>query len=183
MSQEVDTKVDQETEVQGGEGQQETQTLSQEEANKLAEQEAERRVAKARAKWEETMKDKLEEAKSEGEKLAKMSAQEKAEQAAKKQAEEMKAREEALNKRELTASVRDELADKNLPNDLAEPLVSIGDAEQISKAITTLDGLIAERVNQEVNQKLQGSGKPKGGTSTLTDEDDPFSRIMKKYNK
>ncbi|CAK1249036.1 DUF4355 domain-containing protein [Fructobacillus cardui] len=183
MSEEVNTQVDQNTEVQGEDGQQETQTLSQEEANKLAEQEAERRVAKARAKWEESMKEKLEEAKSEGEKLAKMSAQEKADQAAKKQAEEMKAREEALNKRELTASVRDELADKNLPSDLADTLVSIGDAEQISKAIVTLDGLIAERVNQEVNQKLQGSGKPQGGASPLTDEDDPFSKVMKKYNK
>lgn len=147
-------------------------TYTQEELDKEIEREAERRVAKAKKGWDEQLDGKLSEAKTEGAKLAKMSAQEKAEAAAKERAEKLAAREAELNKRELTANVRDVLAEKDLPSELADPLVALGDADLITQTADSISRLISERVNKEVDSKLSGGGKPKGSAENIDTKSD-----------
>ncbi|CAK1232021.1 hypothetical protein LMG30237_ALEAABJJ_00412 [Fructobacillus tropaeoli] len=158
-------------------------TYTQEELDKEIEREAERRVAKAKKGWDEQLDGKLSEAKTEGAKLAKMSAQEKADAEAKERADKLAAREAELNKRELTANVRDVLAEKDLPSELADPLVALGDADLINQTADSISRLISERVNKEVDNKLSGGGKPTGEPSQLEDNDDPFKKILNKYKK
>lgn len=161
--------------------QSEPEMISIEEADKRVEQEAERRLAKARKSWEAKFEERLEEAKSEGEKLAKMTAaeKEKAEQA--KREEAFKQREAELNKRELTATVKDILIDKELPTDLTDILVKSGDADYINSAADSISKVIETRVNELVDKKLSGAGKPKGSSSDLDGTNDPFVAHANKY--
>ncbi|CAH1857148.1 DUF4355 domain-containing protein [Convivina praedatoris] len=168
--------------LQGKEGNgQEKVTLTQEELAKRLDQEAERRVAKARDGWQSDLDAKLEEAKSEGAKLAKMSAAEKAKAEEDKRMSELEKREAEINKRELTANVKDVLADKGLPSELASVLVELGDADAINKATDNIATIIDQRVNEQVDKKLGGSGKPGGSSSNLSGTNDPYEAIMKKY--
>lgn len=147
-------------------------TYTEEEMSKRIEQEAERRVQKAHDKWEKAQAAKLEEAKSEGAKLAKMTAQEKAEAEQEKRMKELEAREQEINKRELTANVRDVLTDKGLPVEMAESLVTLGDADVINQTTDTLAKLIDKRVNEQVDSKLSGAGKPTGSSDKLNPKGD-----------
>ncbi|CAK8054123.1 DUF4355 domain-containing protein [Eupransor demetentiae] len=168
--------------LQEGQGQEDqVTTYTAEEAQKMAEQEAERRVAKVRAKWEKEQQAKLDEAKSEGAKLAKMSEDEKRQAEQEKQEAEYKKRLDELNRRELTANTRDVLSEKGLPSDLADSLVTLGDAEAINKTVDVLTSTIEKQVNAKVDAKLSGSGKPNGSASELDNVDNPFAAKMKKY--
>ncbi|PVY82551.1 DUF4355 domain-containing protein [Convivina intestini] len=152
--------------LQGQEGNgQEEVTITKEELAKRLDQEAERRVAKARDGWQSDLDAKLEEAKSEGAKLAKMSAAEKAKAEEEQRMSELEKREAEINKRELTANVKDVLADKGLPSELASVLVELGDADAITKATDNIATIIDQRVNEQVDKKLSGSGKPRGESS------------------
>lgn len=166
------TETDEAQGAESTEAKETPKTYTQEELDKEIEREAERRVAKAKKGWDEQLDGKLSEAKTEGAKLAKMSAQEKADAEAKERADKLAAREAALNKRELTANVRDVLSEKNLPPELADPLVELGDADLITKTADLISRFIDERVNNEVDSALSGSGKPKGSPDSVNDKSD-----------
>lgn len=162
----------------------ETVTLTAEELQSKLDSEADKRAAKAvetaKAKWVEQQKTALEEAKNQGAKLAQMSAAEKAKQAEKERQEALDAREAELNKRELTANTTALLVESNLPKDLVEPLVALGDAELIKSTTETLQETLQQEVNRRVQESLQ-SEPPKNGSTALDGADDPFKRAEARY--
>lgn len=144
--------------------------------------EADRRVAKALEKQKADMQAKIEAAKSEGEKLAKMSADEKAAEEAKQRMEALKAREDAIKAKELSFATKDLLAKNGLPDTLADSLTVLGDADAISKAVATLKETLDQEIKNGIQTAAQSSA-PAAGDTPLESADDPFSRIMKQYQK
>ena len=109
--------------------------------------------------------------------------------AADKLAEEQKQREEAfkqreaeLNKRELSYSTKDLLAEHGLPTDMADSLIALGDADAIKSAVETLKASVDSAVKEQVEKAAQ-STPPATGSSVLGDPEDPFSKIMSQYKK
>lgn len=161
-------------------------TLTQKELQSKLDSEADKRVQKAldkaKADFEQKLQEQVEAAKSEGEKLAKMTAAEKAEAAQKAKEDALKKREADLNRRELAANVKDVLADKGLPADLAESLVELGDADRINETIGVLSKSIEDEVNKRVKESLR-TNPPKTGSSVLSDPNDPFAKVIAQYKK
>ena len=164
----------------------ETLSLTQEELEAKINSEYDRRLAKQQAKWEEQLAQAKEDAKNEGltegQKRAKMSAKEKADEEQKQREEALSKRESELNKRELTANVTDMLNEKGLPKDLAESLVSLGDADKIGEVVEILQKSTEKQVNEQVKERMR-QDPPANGSSTLDSEDDPFKQIINSYTK
>lgn len=160
--------------------------LTQEELDAKINSEYDRRLAKQQAKWDEQLKRATEDAKNnglaEGQKRAKMSAKEKADEEQKQREEALSKREAELNKRELTANTVDLLSQKNLPKDLAESLVELGDADKIGEVVETLQKSTEQKVNEQVKERMR-QDPPANGSSTLDSEDDPFKQIINSYTK
>ena len=158
--------------------------LTQEELDAKINSEYDRRLAKQQAKWDEQLKRATEDAKNnglaEGQKRAKMSAKEKADEEQKQREEALSKRESELNKRELTANVTDMLNEKGLPKDLAESLVSLGDADKIGEVVETLQKSTEKQVNEQVKERMRQDA-PVNGESNLSGTDDPFQKIMNSY--
>lgn len=161
-------------------------TLTPKELQAKLDSEADKRTAtaveKAQAKWKADQKQAIEDAKKEGAKLAKMSAEDKLAEEQKQREEAFKKREAELNKRELSYSTKDLLAKQGLPADMADSLIALGDADAIKSAVGTLKASVDSAVKEQVEKAVQSS-KPKTGSSVLDDHDDPFSKIMKQYQK
>lgn len=159
-------------------------TLTQEELDAKINSEYDRRFQKQQEKFnqqlEEVKNKALEDGKSEGQKLAKMSAQEKADAEAQKRLDDLKAREDELNQRELTANVVDVLAEKGLPKELAGSLVGLGDADKISNVVETIQKSIEQGINEGVNERMR-QDPPTNGSSNLDATDDPFTKVLNQY--
>lgn len=124
--------------------------------------EFDRRVAKAletnRTKMQADIEAKMAEARTEAEKMAKMNAEQKAQYEREKQAKELADREAAITKRELTATAKEQLAEKGLPMTLAAVL-NYTSAEECAASIEAVGKAFQEAVEKAVNDRLAG-GKP-----------------------
>lgn len=156
--------------------------LTQEELDAKINSEYDRRLAKRQTDFDKQLADALEKGKSEGQKLAKMSATEKAEAEQKTKEDALAQRESELNKRELSANVKDILNEKGLPASLSDSLVALGDADKISDTIGVLSKSIEDEVNKRVKESLR-TGPPKNNSSVLDDDNDPFKAVMETYKK
>ncbi|AYH91838.1 scaffold protein [Lactobacillus phage Sabazios] len=144
--------------------------------------EADRRVAKALEKQKADMQAEIEAAKSEGERLAKMSADEKAAEEAKAKMDALTQREQAVKQKELSLATRALLSDSGLPDDLADSLTVLGDADAIKQAVETLKATVDDGIRQGIQANARTTA-PSNGSSTLKDADDPFQVILKQYEK
>lgn len=108
-------------------------------------------LATAKEKWDEEKQAEINQA----EELAKLSAadRKKAEDEARQKA--LDERENALNRRELTVNVSSLLKERELPTDLAESLVKLGNADEISTVVDSLQQAIQQGINDGVNDRLR----------------------------
>ena len=120
-------------------------------------------VKNAEEKWRMLSDDKV----SEAERLAKMTAQEKAEYLQKKKEKELADREADITKRELMATAKNTLTDKNLPVELADVL-NYTDADSCNKSIATVEKAFQAAVEKAVEERLKGDRPPK--RSSASDE-------------
>jgi hypothetical protein len=105
----------------------------------------------AKEKWDEEKQAEINQA----EELAKLSAadRKKAEDEARQKA--LDERESALNRRELTVNVSSLLKERELPTDLAESLVKLGNADEISTVVDSLQQAIQQGINDGVKDRLR----------------------------
>lgn len=126
--------------------------------------EFDRRVAKAldtnRTKMQADIEAKMAEARTEAEKMAKMNAEQKAQYEREKQAKELADREAAITRRELTATAKEQLAEKGLPMSLAAVL-NYASAEECAASIDAVGKAFQEAVEKAVNDRLAGGKPPK----------------------
>ena len=126
--------------------------------------EFDRRVSKAldtsRTKMQADIEAKMAEARTEAEKMAKMNAEQKAQYEREKQAKELADREAAITKRELTATAKEQLAEKGLPISLASVL-NYTSAEECAASIEAVGKAFQEAVEKAVNDRLAGGKPPK----------------------
>jgi hypothetical protein len=111
-------------------------------------------ISNAKEKWEAITNDKV----SEAEKLAKMNAAEKTAYLQSKKEKELEAKEAEINKRELMASAKNMLADKNLPLELAD-MLSYKDADSCKASIEAMEKAFNKAVKDAVSERLKG-GEP-----------------------
>lgn len=157
-------------------------TFTQSQLDSEADKRAAKAVETARTKWKADNQQALEDAKNEGTKLAKMTATEKAKAEEDARAKSLDEREAALSQKELSASTVSLLIDSDLPKDLAEPLVKLGDAKAIKAAVASFKDVIDGEVNKRVSESLQTT-PPTNGASALAGASDPFQKKIQEYKK
>lgn len=120
-------------------------------------------LATAKEKWDEEKKSEINQA----EELAKLSAadRKKAEDEARQKA--LDERESALDRRELTVNVSGLLKERELPTDLAESLVKLGDADEISTVVDSLQQAIQQGINDGVKDRLR-QDQPKNDATKIS---------------
>lgn len=133
----------------------ETKTLTQSELDSLMDKHTAKVLEKQKADLEKKLAEAIQQGKTEGEKLATMSAKEKAEEEAKQRLADLEAREKELNHRELTVNVSSLLKECELPTDLAESLVKLGNADEISTVVDSLQQAIQQGINDGVKDRLR----------------------------
>ncbi|MCT4420085.1 DUF4355 domain-containing protein [Leuconostoc falkenbergense] len=133
----------------------ETKTLTQSELDSLMDKHTAKVLEKQKADFEKQLAEAIKQGKTEGEKLATMSAKEKAEEEAKQRLADLEAREKELNERELTVNVSSLLKERELPTDLAESLVKLGNADEISTVVDSLQQAIQQGINDGVKDRLR----------------------------
>ena len=133
--------------------------------------EFDRRVAKAldtnRTKMQAEIETKMQEARTEAEKMAKMNAEQKAQYEREKQEKELADREAEITRRELTATAKEQLAEKGLPTSLASVL-DYSSAEKCNASIEAVGKAFQEAVEKAVNDRLAGGKPPKKAETTAT---------------
>lgn len=145
----------------------ETKTLTQSELDSLMDKHAAKVLEKQKADFEKQLAEAIQQGKTEGEKLATMSAKEKAEEEAKQRLADLEAREKELNQRELTVNVSSLLKERELPTDLAESLVKLGNADEISTVVDSLQQAIQQGINDGVHERLR-TDSPKNGATKIS---------------
>lgn len=133
----------------------ETKTLTQSELDSLMDKHTAKVLEKQKADFEKQLADAIQQGKTEGEKLATMSAKEKAEEEAKQRLESIEAREKAIEQRELSVNVSSLLKERELPTDLAGSLVKLGNADEISTVVESLQQAIQQGINDGVKDRLR----------------------------
>lgn len=133
----------------------ETKTLTQSELDSLMDKHTAKVLEKQKADFEKQLAEAIQQGKTEGEKLATMSAKEKAEEEAKQRLADLEAREKDLNQRELTVNVSSLLKERELPTDLAESLVKLGNADEISTVVDSFQQAIQQGINDGVKDRLR----------------------------
>lgn len=133
----------------------ETKTLTQSELDSLMDKHTAKVLEKQKADFEKQLAEAIQQGKTEGEKLATMSAKEKAEEEAKQRLADLESREKELNQRELTVNVSSLLKERELPTDLAESLVKLGNADEISTVVDSLQQAIQQGINDGVKDRLR----------------------------
>lgn len=141
--------------------------------DKKYEAEFNKRLSKAleteKGKWETDYQAKVEEAKTEAEKLAKMTADQKAKYAEEKRIAELEKREKDITTRELRATAKETLAEKNLPKELID-ILNYTDAEACNKSIEAVEKAFQTAVERAINEKIRGKELPnKGGKANAED--------------
>ena len=150
-------------------------TFTQAELNEIVE----KRLIRERKKMQEEISKQHEEALTEAEKLQKMTESQKREYELNKKIAEYEAREKELNKRALMSETKGILAELGYVNDQIKQLESFldyTDADACKKSIESIDkiikGIVADKVQREVNEKLKTTIKPQTATlntgSTIT---------------
>lgn len=134
---------------------------NQAEFDRRVQKEIDTAVSNAQKKWQLLTDDKV----SEAEKLAKMTAAEKQQYLEQKHQKELDDREAAINKRELMATAKNTLADKGLPQDLAEILVYT-DADACNKSISKVEEAFNAAVEAAVQERLKGGDPMKKAPKT-----------------
>lgn len=122
-------------------------------------------VNNAQEKWEMIADERV----SEAEKLAKMTKDERDRYNMQKRIKDLEAREKAITKKELQATAKNALAEKELPLELAE-LLDYTDAESCNKSIESLDQAFRNAVSAAVNERLKGADPMKKAPETQEDE-------------
>ena len=131
----------------------EEKLFTQEDVNKIVQD----RLAKEKAKNEK--------AQEEAKKLAKMNADEKAKYELEKKEADFARREAELNKRELTATAKDILAEKGLPHNL-HTILNYESADTVNESIKVVEKAIQKAVEKAVEERLKGNAPKKSiGTS------------------
>ncbi|MCT3053610.1 DUF4355 domain-containing protein [Leuconostoc mesenteroides] len=133
----------------------ETKTLTQSELDSMMDKHTAKVLEKQKVDFEKQLAEAIQQGKTEGEKLATMSAKEKAEEEAKQRLADLEAREKDLNQRELTVNVSSLLKERELPTDLAESLVKLGNADEISTVVDSLQQTIQQGINDGVKDRLR----------------------------
>ena len=123
-------------------------TFSQEDMDKLA--------AKVRSEERKKAQDEISKARSEGERLARMSEEEKARHAAEQREAELAKRERDLNMREMRATARDILGEKNLPSELLGTL-DYTSAETVQSSIASIEAAFRAAVQKGVEERMKGT--------------------------
>lgn len=126
--------------------------------------EFDRRVGKAletsRSKMQADIDARIEAAKTEAEKLAKMNSEQKEQYEKEKREKELAEREASITKRELTATAKEQLAEKGLPLSLADVL-NYDSAETCAASIEAVGNAFQEAVEKAVKERLAGGKPPK----------------------
>ena len=142
----------------------EPKTLTQSELDSLMDKHAAKALEKQKADFEKKLNDALERGKSEGERLAQMSAEQKAQEEAKQRLKELEDKERELNQRELKVTVASTLKERELPTDLADYLVELGDADKISNVVDGLHQAVQQGINDGVKERLRQKSPQNGAT-------------------
>ena len=147
--------------------------------NKEYQAEFDRRVNKAiqtaLANEKKRLEDLADEKISEAEKLAKMNDLEKKEYQQKKEAKELAKKEAELNKRELTAQAKADLAEKKLPAALAD-LLDYTNADTVKTSMETVVATYNGAVSAGVEERLKGGKPPKAATNNGSDDDKALNK-------
>ncbi|QDJ58478.1 DUF4355 domain-containing protein [Weissella hellenica] len=153
-------------------------TLTQSELDSLMDKHAAKALEKQKADFENKLNDALEKGKSEGERLAQMSAEQKAQEEAKQRLEELEKKENELNQRELKVTVASTLKERELPTDLADYLVELGDADKISNVVDGLQQAVQQGINDGITQRLRQKSPQNGATQFGDDIDKKEFDVM-----
>lgn len=143
-------------------------------SNKDYQAEFDRRVSKATStavtnaqeRWQMITDEKV----SEAEKLAKMTKDERDKYKLQKRIKDLEAREKAIAKKELQATAKNALAEKELPLELAE-LLDYTDAEACNQSIEALDQAFRNAVAAAVKERLKGAEPIKKAPENDNDEE------------
>lgn len=145
-------------------------TFTQEEVDKIIADRLARQAKQSEKKFTQKEVDSLiEEKLSEAAKLAKMNAEQKAKYEQEKFQKELADREAALNKRELTATAKEEFSSKGLPAELAD-LVDTTSADNCKSSIETIEKAFSAAVQKAVNDRLK-QDPPKAGSANTGKSD------------
>lgn len=126
----------------------EVKTFTQEEIDKIIKG----RLAKERKNWEKE----LNAQKTEAEKLASMTEKEKNDYQEQKRIDDLNKREAELVKRELMATAKETLTEKELPHELSS-LLDYSDAEKCKASIENVESVFKNALQEAVNKALKGS--------------------------
>ena len=141
-------------------------TFTQEEVDKIVADRLARQAKQSEKKFtQKEVDDLINEKLTEAEKVAKMDAEQKAKYAQEKHEKELAEREAALNKRELTATAKEILADKGLPAELVE-IVNTTDADSCAASIEAIEKAFSAAVQNAVNERLKSNPPKVGDTNT-----------------
>lgn len=130
-------------------------------------------LTKEREKWQAITDDRL----SEAEKLAKMTKEEKSAYMQQKKEKELSDREAAITRKELMAEARNTLAEKNLPQELADVL-NYTDADSCSKSINAAEKAFQKAVQKAVEERLKGKDPMKKAPESQTEEDKRIEALI-----
>lgn len=133
----------------GADGQKDEKTFTQADVDRM--------IRKEQAKW----KRQQEKAVSEAQRLAGLTAEEKAAEEARTREENLTKREAEITRRELRAQALSDLAEQQMPSELAD-LLDYTDAEACAESIKKIRGVWQKAVQKGVEQRVKGSA-PKAG--------------------
>lgn len=131
---------------------QENKTYTKDELDKIIKE----KIADERKSWEKELLDQQ----TEAQKLETMSEKEKKKYKEEKRIKDLDNREAAINRRELTAQAKVQLADKGIPTELADVL-NYTDAESCKKSIETVSKAFQSAVEKAVEERIKGGKPPK----------------------
>lgn len=147
-----------------------TKTFTQDDVNRMLQD----RITRERESWEKKLADQ----KTEAEKLANMSEAEKKKYQEQKKTSNLEEREAAITRRELTATAKEQLADKGLPISLADVL-DYKDAESCKKSIDSVAKAFQEAVEKAVEERIKGTGTMKKSQGTTTETEKMQAEMLK----
>ena len=137
-------------------------------ANKEYQAEFDRRVAKAlktaQSNWQKDYESKLEAEKQEAKKLAEMNEAEKWAYEKKQLEEKLALKEQELLKKELMATAKNILVEKNIPLNLAD-LLDYSSDENCKKSIEIIEKSFGTALENAVNDRLRGNKAPSSGVA------------------
>lgn len=153
----------------GADGQKSEKTFTQADVDKM--------IRKEQAKW----KRQQEKAISEAQRLAGLTAEERAAEEAKTREENLTKREAEITRRELRAQALSDLAEQQMPAELAD-LLDYSDADACAESIKKIRGVWQKAVQKGVEARVKGSA-PKTGSGKNTAPKTMRDAIAAHYNK